>query len=126
MKIEFDNNPEAFNKILGYSAGTVTIVDTAYSTSLVITPERIITDWPPEDISELTNAHIQQIALLEPEIVLLGTGSQLFFPDSDIISPLVSRQIGYEVMDTGAACRSFNFLLGEGREVIAALFMIKA
>ena len=68
---------------------------------------------------------MEDILLLSPEVLILGTGQSLVFPDDHILCPLIDNQIGYEIMDTGAACRSFNYLLGEGREVVAALFMIE-
>ena len=59
-------------------------------------------------------------------MVLLGTGGRLRFPPSAVLAPLIAAQIGYEVMDTGAACRTFNLLAGEGRRVLAALLLIEA
>ena len=58
--------------------------------------------------------------------MLLGTGSRLHFPPAAVLMPLIAAQIGYEVMDTGAACRTFNVLAGEGRRVVAALLLIGA
>ena len=60
-----------------------------------------------------------------PEVLLIGTGQKLVFPDQKILLPLYHAGIGHEIMDTGAACRSYNFLVGEGRHVAAALFMIQ-
>jgi len=56
---------------------------------------------------------------------LLGTGLQLSFPPQDCLSVLQQKNIGYEVMDTAAACRTFNVLAAEGRDVILAMLMIK-
>ena len=58
---------------------------------------------------------------LEPEIVLLGTGDRQHFPHPRLLAPLTERRIGVEVMDTRAACRTFNILVAEGRRVAAAL-----
>jgi len=68
---------------------------------------------------------MEQIMSLDPEIVILGTGRELHFPAESITRPLAENNIGLEIMDTGAACRSYNFLVGEGRRVVAALLMIE-
>jgi uncharacterized protein len=63
---------------------------------------------------------------MSPEIVLIGTGKTLQFPDHAVNAILLEQNIGVEIMDTGAACRAYNFLAGEGRLVIAALLRIEA
>ncbi|MFQ5660491.1 MAG: Mth938-like domain-containing protein [Gammaproteobacteria bacterium] len=125
MKIEIDLNVDSSNKIDAYSAGCVVIGKKAYKSSLIVSPGGIIENWPPDKFPDLTCRHMEQILSLSPEIVLLGTGLQLCFPADELLAPFASRKIGFEVMDTGAACRSYNFLLGEGRQVAAALLMIE-
>ena len=124
MKIELDHSGPGNNRIESYAEGRVTVAGEEYSSSIVITPTAIHPDWPPNHFSELERSHIEFIQSFSPEVLILGTGEQLLFPEQEIVSPLLENQTGYEVMDTGAACRSFNFLLGEGRVVVAALFMI--
>ena len=60
---------------------------------------------------------------LEPEIVLLGSGRRLVFPRQEIFGQVLGRNIGLEIMDTAAACRTFNILAAEGRRVAAALIL---
>jgi len=55
--------------------------------------------------------------------VLLGTGKMLRFPHPRLSSPLTQARIGFEVMDTFAAARTYNILMGEGRRVAAALLL---
>ena len=93
--------------------------------SLILTGQQLISDWEPGQTDELTTAHMEAILELEPELVLLGTGARQHFPAMDILSPLHRARIGIEVMDTAAACRTFNILVGEGRHVVAALMMIE-
>ena len=69
--------------------------------------------------------HFVSIVDLRPEIVLFGSGAKLRFPDITLLQPLVDAGIGLEVMDTGAACRTFNVLLSEGRSVAGAMLMIR-
>ena len=93
--------------------------------SLILTGQQIITDWEPGQPDELTAAHLDVVLSLEPELVLLGTGARQQFPSTDIMQPLHQARIGIEVMDTAAACRTFNILVAEGRHVAAALMMIE-
>ncbi len=111
------------NLIRAYAPGLVTINEKTYTRSLVVTPQQIIADWPPASSAELQAAHFEAIAALRPEVVILGTGARLLFPAPNIIRPLVEAQIGVEVMDTGAACRTYNFLMAESRKVAAALLL---
>ena len=69
----------------------------------------------------LEEKHFAQLAALDAEIVLLGTGSKLRFPHPSLTRPLTGARIGLEVMDTGAACRTYNLLASEGRKVLAAI-----
>ena len=123
MKIELDNINNTRNKIDAYSTGQITIANRAYTASLLVSPDTIVTDWPPQTFPELTTSHVEQILTLTPEIVIMGTGNTLIFPTRTLLQPITEGSIGIEIMDTGAACRSYNFLLGEGRHVVAALFM---
>jgi len=103
--------------------------------SLIVMPERLLRDWVPQNFEQLELEHTRIVTDLDPEIILLGTGKSLHFPHAELISALArahdvdflsgqTRQIGVEVMDTAAACRTYNILSAEGRSVAAALFMI--
>ena len=92
--------------------------------SVVIMPSTLIRDWPPQHSSEVSATHFEPIAALQPELVLFGSGRRVKFPDPRVLKPLKDRGIGVEVMDTGAACRTYNILVAEGRLVAAALLMI--
>jgi uncharacterized protein len=124
MKIELDDNL-SYHRIRGYAPGQVTVDEHCYTASLIVSPGQIIAEWPPEHFSELRAEHFELIAALKPEIVLLGTGQELCFPPAIIVSPLIQRGIGYEIMDTGGACRTYNILAAEGRRVVVALLMIQ-
>ena len=93
--------------------------------SLILTNRHIITDWEPDQLHELTAAHMEVVLSLDPELVLLGTGARQQFPAMEILAALQRAQIGVEIMDTAAACRTFNILIAEGRHVAAALLMIE-
>jgi uncharacterized protein len=92
--------------------------------STIITPTRLVRDWPPQSFGDLAPSHMDIILELAPEIVLLGSGNSLLWPDAAIVAPLAAAGIGYEIMNTAAACRTYNILMGDGRRVAAALLMI--
>ena len=89
--------------------------------SFIVSPRHLLRDWAPTHIDELQAEHIEAILELKPELVLLGTGPRLTFPALQIMSALHQQRIGVEVMDTAAACRTYNILMGEGRFVVAGL-----
>lgn len=92
--------------------------------SLIVTPEHLIRDWPPQSLAELAADHMQALVSLKPEVVLLGSGARFNWPETAALAPLMRAGIGYEVMDTAAACRTYNILMSDGRRVAAALLMI--
>ena len=122
MKFERDES-QGRNTFSGYGEGYVAVNGKRHSASLVVSGDRIVTDWPAASVESLTADHLAAIVELRPEIVLLGTGSKFTFPDQSLLAPLYKAGIGVEVMDTPAACRTYNILLGEGRNVLAALIV---
>ena len=120
MKIEREH-AEGKNSFTGYGAGYVEINRTRHTSSLVASGERVIVDWPVSHVDGLAADHMAAIIELRPEIVLLGTGATFRFPEPARLAPLYKAGIGVEVMDTPAACRTYNILAGEGRHVVAAL-----
>jgi len=111
------------NLFTGYGSGYLTVNYVRYERSLVVTPERVIEDWPAAVFDELNVSHFEFLRVLNPEIVLLGSGSTLRFPRPDLSRCLAEVRIGFEVMDTTAACRTYNILAGEGRNVVAAVLL---
>lgn len=124
MKIQLDTGGGQ-NFIQTYGPGQVTIHRQAYRHSLLVTPERLVTDWPPQSFADLLDRHFEQIRALGPEVVVLGTGARIQFPHPALSRALIQANIGLEVMDTGAACRTYNILMQDGRRVVAALLMIE-
>ena len=94
-----------------------------YESSLVVLPDRIVENWNVPTLESLTQDDIGALALLKPELVLLGTGELLRFPDPRLLASLSAARIGAEIMDTRAACRTYNILAEEGRNVAAALII---
>lgn len=109
--------------VTAYDAGYVAINGRRLTRSFLVTPRHLDENWPPANVDELAEAHLLAVAELGCPIVLLGTGARQRFPSPALLRPLVERQIGVEVMDTPAACRTYNILMAEGRNVVAALIV---
>jgi len=124
MKIELDNLHEGQHKITTYSNSSITVANASYRSNIILTTDKVLENCLPKRVQDMDESHLNTIIALNPEIVLFGTGGTIAFPADDVCQLLYMRQIGFEVMNTGAACRSFNFLLGEGRKIVSALFMI--
>lgn len=122
MRFSLDTDSNKYS-IKSYGPGWVNVNERELRRSLIIAPERLITDWPPQCLAELDETHIATVAALEPEIVLLGTGEQQRFPHPRLTRELLTRGIGVEIMNTAAACRTYNILMLEGRRVVAALLI---
>ena len=122
MKFERDA-PDGRNTFTGYGPGYVEVNGKRYSSSLVVSGERLIVDWPAASVDVLGADHLAAILELAPEIAIIGSGSTFRFPEPARLAPLHQARIGVEVMDTAAACRTYNILLGEGRNVVAALIV---
>jgi len=93
------------------------------TSSFIIGVEQLITEWKPRDIEQLVAGDFAEIVALKPEVVLLGTGARLRFPKPPLLAPLIEAGIGYEVMDSAAACRTYNVLNSEERQVVAAVLL---
>ncbi len=91
--------------------------------SFIISAKQLIREWPPSSIQELTEEDFALMAEMNPEVVILGTGSRLEWPRQSLYRPLIERGIGVEVMGTAAACRTYNILSFEGRQVVAGLII---
>jgi uncharacterized protein len=114
-------NPGESNAIRGYSAGRVRIGARILAASLIVSADRLIEVWSARSVEALAPADFEAVFQLAPEIVVLGTGETQRFAPAAVRRAFVERGIGLECMDLGAACRTFNVLLQEGRRVVAAL-----
>ena len=108
------------NTITGYGEGYVMVNGERRASSVVVLPDRI-EPWDRQEFSQLTEADFQFLKDLGAEIVLLGTGARQRFPHPRLTAALAQAGIGLEVMDTQAACRTYNILVAEERKVAAAL-----
>jgi uncharacterized protein len=111
------------NLIEAYDAGRVRINGRDYARSVAVSAGHVALDWGPDDVASLSVAHLEAVLLEDTQVLILGTGSRQRFPDPAVQHALLRRGIGVEVMDTGAACRTYNILVSEGRAVVAALLL---
>jgi uncharacterized protein len=109
------------NLIRAYEPGRVRIADRWLRGNLIVAADRLIESWDVATAAALTLADLEPALGLQPQIVLLGTGAALEWPEADLMSELAERSIGLEIMSTPAACRTFNVLVHEQRRVVAAL-----
>jgi uncharacterized protein len=121
MKLTLASRSQNF--IRAYEAGEVCFADRVLRTNCLIAPEQIVADWSARSVDTLNTGDLQSIFALQPELVILGTGMRQQFPAAAIRAAFLAREIGFEVMDLGAACRTFNVLLSEDRRVVAALLL---
>ena len=125
MKIETDIN-QGRHKIDAYCTTSATVAGVAYRSNVIVTTTTVLEGRLPDRIGAMRPSHVRDMLEHKPEIVLFGAGKTLIPPPDEVCQLLYDRQTGFEIMDTGAACRAFNFLSGEGRLVVAAIFMIDA
>ena len=121
MKLTDETQPGT-NFIRAYAHGEIRIGERPIRSNCIVTANSVV-DWPVKSIDALTLADLEPVIALDPEIVILGSGENQRFPDPQLLGAILSRGIGCEVMTTGAACRTYNVLVGEDRKVAAALVL---
>ncbi|MDF1685018.1 MAG: MTH938/NDUFAF3 family protein [Legionellaceae bacterium] len=107
--------------IQSYSDAAVTVNHELYSQSLIISRDTIISEWPVTQASDLSTQSLDALTALKPEIIILGFHKPDALRRLDNIRRLCEQKIGVECMDIGAACRTFNVLLSEERDVVVGL-----
>jgi uncharacterized protein len=111
------------NTFTGYGDGYVMVNAVRYERSLVVLADRPVEAWAVGEVDALREKDLEFLARLGVEIVLLGTGESLRFLHPRLLQSLARARVGVEVMDTHAACRTYNILVAEGRKVAAALIL---
>jgi len=122
MKMVLDD-AEGLNVVSAYAEGEVRVRGKPLVTGLLILPRRIMTEGVPRTLAELDADTLTSVIEEKVAILVVGTGERQHFPSPSVFSSLMRAGIGYEVMDNRAACRTFNILLGEGRD--AALLLLR-
>src|SRR5690348_5378289 len=125
MKLH-SSNTQQYQTVTGYFAGGIEINAQPFDYSLVVLPEKAPQPWPVDSFAELKVEHFEQLLAESPDVVILGTGERQRFVHPRLSAPLTAQRIGVECMDTNAACRTYNILMGEGRKALLALIIEKA
>lgn len=122
MQFNRETEPAA-NAIVACDAGEVRLRDRRFTASVIITRSVVLADWRAPAAAQLAIGDFERLLALAPEIVLLGTGARQRMPPPELFASFAGRGIGLEVMDNRAACRTFNLLLSEARDVALALML---
>jgi len=122
MKLH-SSSTEKYQTVTGYDHTGVEINAQRFDYSVLVMPEVPPRPWSVTRFEDLTPAHFEQIALDAPDVVILGTGERQRFVHPRLVGSLSGQRIGVESMDSHAACRTYNILMGEGRKVVLALII---
>lgn len=122
MKLHADTRNPSFS-VTAYGDDHVAVNGRVLTRSLLLLPDRIDETWGPAACAALTLSHLEALVALPCDVLLLGTGRRQHFPPPALLRPLIEAGRSVEIMDTGAACRTYNILVAEGRAVAAALIV---
>ena len=114
---------EGVNAISRHDGDSVWVQATKHSGSVLVPWRGAVIEWPVAGFDTIGAQHFEAVLALEPELLIFGTGMRLRFPAPALMRGLIERRIGFETMDTAAACRTYNVLASEGRSVVAALLI---
>ena len=121
--MKFQPDHSSAQSITGYGPGWISVGSERITHSVILTSSGLRLDWPCERFEELGPEHFAQLAELEAEVIVFGSGERTRFAPPAWLQPLMARRIGVESMGTQAACRTYNILVGEGRNVAVALLL---
>jgi uncharacterized protein len=122
MRLTLENSPGA-NLVTHLEPDGIRVGERRFDRSLILSAAELVPGWSVHDPAQVGLDSLAPALGLEPEILVLGTGSRIVFPPGEVFAALAARGIGLEVMDTAAACRTYNVLVGEERSVVAALIL---
>lgn len=121
MKLHL-NSARGIHLVTARGKDFIEVNRTRHTTSLLLMADGA-RPWAVSDIAALSRESVTELVALRPELVLIGTGERHRFPAPDSYRDLIEAGIGVEIMSTDAACRTYNFLASEGRQVLAALII---
>jgi uncharacterized protein len=122
MEIQLDKQPAGYY-VNSFNDNEIVIGEICYTSSLVVAPTHVIPDWSPQHSDEIQMNDFDVILDLQPELVLVGTGNGLRFPNSAIYKRIIDAGLGIDFMDSRAVCRTYNILAAEGRHVVAGVII---
>ncbi len=107
----------------GADGDRVLVNERTLTSSCIVAPNALVTDWPVKTVAELDDAALAPLFDLQPDVILLGTGERQAFPSAKVMAAVLQRGIGLEPMANAACARTYNVLAGEGRKVVAAFVL---
>jgi uncharacterized protein len=122
-RMQFTREQNSAITVRQVEPGQLRIGNDIVRNNVLLTADREIRNWGIDNIDDLTEGHLQAIIEAAPEMIVVGTGWKAVFPPRELVFALARRGIGFESMDTPAACRTFNILINEGRRAAAALIV---
>lgn len=122
LKLHADTR-NAHLTVTAYGPDHVAVNGRILQRSLLLLPDRIDAGWGPDSFAALEQEHLAPLVQLTSDVLLLGTGMRQRFPPAALLRPLIEAGRSLEIMDTPAACRTYNILMAEGRLVAAALIV---
>jgi len=122
--VKLHSDPQSsLNTITGYGIGYIEVNSKVYPHALIVQPEGEINPWPVSAFADLSSDNLASLCVFKPELIIIGTGKKQQFLKPELIKPLIQAKIGFEMMDSQAACRTYNILMNEGRQVLAAIIL---
>ena len=106
--------------------GQIVIGDQTWSEPVALTGDGVVENWSPVPVANLSIETLAPLLEQQAELLVVGTGSQQILPDREFMFAMARSGVGLEFMDTPAAARTFNVLIGEGRSVAAILYPTSA
>jgi uncharacterized protein len=122
--VKLHSDPQSsLNTITGYGIGYIEVNSKVYPHALIVQPEGEISPWPVSAFADLSSDNLASLCVFKPELIIIGTGKKQQFLKPELIKPIIQAKIGFEMMDSQAACRTYNILMNEGRQVLAAIIL---
>lgn len=123
MKLHLDT-PASAHIITGYDSTSIAINRNPQHSGVLVFTDRLVAPWGDGGFDALQPGWFEEVVTARPEVFILGTGPRQRFPDPAMLRPLIDAGIGFEIMDLGSACRTYNILIGEGRRAAAGLLLV--
>ncbi len=118
-----ENRSQHPNIIVSAVADQCVIGNQIYQHSIIIPSNEAIIKTAVKSTADLSLELMDQLCTYSPEVIIMATGAEIIFPDTDLLHPLVKSNIGLEVLSNQAAARTFNVLLAESRQAVCLMMI---
>jgi len=121
--LKFTRESSTSLTVRSVAADEILIGDDVFDCTIALTNDAVFRDWPEKAVSELVEADFVALLDADPEIIILGTGPGSIFAPRELVFAMARRGVGFEVMNSAAAARTFNVLTAEGRRVASVIYL---